>query len=140
MPSVKVPIRKERSGDSAAEVKISKPPQVDVPSIQLPRPWESRSHIRVLTDVLVNVKYRGIYEALGQAINLSARGIFFALDTDLAPGSEIEVVFRLPPTIVGRGAIWLRCRAKVVRVEKGWQPGRFRVAAQLKDYDVLRAS
>ena len=101
---------------------------------------EKRSWSRVSSNLPVTVRFGGIYEAFGQAINLSARGLFFELDRSLAPGAVVQLVFRLPPDLVGRHAIWLRCQAQVVRVEDGSQNRRFRIAARLRSYEVFQTS
>jgi PilZ domain-containing protein len=140
MPALKTaaPERDRGTSTKTSAVDIR---QVKFPAMRLPlSPREKRSGVRVSSKLPVTVKYGGIYEAFGQAINLSARGLFFELDGTLAPGAVVQLVFRLPGEVVGGRAIWLRCQAEVVRVEEGSQHNRFRIAARLISYEAFRVS
>src|SRR5438094_4292432 len=70
------------------------------PSVQLPQPGrELRSRVRAAAGVPVSVRYAGIYELPGLAINLSAQGMFFAVRKRIAPQTPVELVFRLPDSV-----------------------------------------
>ncbi len=99
---------------------------------------ENRAHIRVPSSLPVNVKFGGIYELLGQTLDLSARGMLFELNHPLTPGTPVELVFRLPQKLVGAAAIWLRCQARIVRIENDKPPHRFRLAAKILSYETFR--
>jgi hypothetical protein len=122
----------------------AQPKHAPLPPAKLPvMEWlgserEGRRHIRVRSNMPVNVKYGGIYEVLGQAINLSARGMFFEVGQKLNPGTTIQLVFRLPRAVIRSEGIWLRCQAKVLRVEEEMPGGKFAVAARITSYDLFR--
>jgi hypothetical protein len=140
MAAYKVSAPAARRGNStrmgAADIRPVKFPPLRLSS----SPGKKRSWSRVSSKLPVTVRFGGIYEAFGQAINLSARGLFFELDRSLAPGAVVQLVFRLPPDIVGRRVIWLRCQAQVVRVEEASQNRRFRIAARLLSYEAFQTS
>ena len=85
----------------------------------------------------VTVRYGGIYEAVGQAVDLSARGMFFTVQDRIDPGSPVEIVFRLPRTVARNAGVWLRCKAKVVRLEMRAE-GKFGVAAHIVAHEIFR--
>ena len=99
---------------------------------------ERRDRIRVFTQLPLTVKFGGVYETMAEAVNISARGMFFMAQERLAVGTTIELVFRLPRRIIGAEGIWLRCSAEVIRVEE--REGKFGIAAQIKSYEVFRVS
>ena len=99
---------------------------------------ERRERIRVFTQLPLTVKFGGVYETMAEAVNISARGMFFMAQERLAVGTTIELVFRLPRRIIGAEGIWLRCSAEVIRVEE--REGKFGIAAQIKSYEVFRVS
>ena len=47
--------------------------------------------------------------------NVSARGVFFYLDREVAPGSRIEVTLTFPPHITLADAVRVRFAARVIR-------------------------
>jgi hypothetical protein len=98
---------------------------------------ERRERVRVLSRLPLTVKFSGIYECAAEATNISARGMFFALEQRLETGAAIELVFRLPRHVIGVDGIWLRCPAKVVRVQEGLPDGKFGIAAKITDYEVF---
>jgi hypothetical protein len=90
MPALKTatPERDRGTSTKTSAVDIR---QVKFPAMRLPlSPREKRSGVRVSSKLPVTVKYGGIYEAFGQAINLSARGLFFELDGTLHPAPSFN--------------------------------------------------
>ncbi len=98
---------------------------------------ERRGRTRVSSVLPLTVKFGGIYESATEATNLSARGMFFALQQRLEMGAAIELVFRLPRHVIGVDGIWLRCPAEVVRVQEGLPEGKFGIAAKIKSYEIF---
>ena len=48
--------------------------------------------------------------------NVSASGVLFELDTEIAPGTEIQFALRMPGTILGTPRdVLVNCRGRVVR-------------------------
>jgi hypothetical protein len=141
MPSLKTPTTVLDPSLGAPRQDAPQGKTRDLPSVRPNRRLnEHRSCIRVSSSLPVNVKFGGVYELLGQALDLSARGMLFQLERKLPLGSLIELVFRLPREVVGPGSIWLRCHARIVRVQSGNRPGTFRLAAVILSYEVFRVS
>jgi PilZ domain len=53
---------------------------------------------------------------LGETINISELGIYFKSHERIAFGEELEMSFRLPGELTGRGPEKVRCSARVVHV------------------------
>ena len=98
---------------------------------------EHRRRTRARAHLPVSVKYGGIYEIYGNAVNISTRGMFVELPRKLDTGSVVEVVFRLPRQVIRADGVWLRGRAHVLRVEP-LAEGNFGVATAIQDYQVFR--
>jgi hypothetical protein len=99
---------------------------------------ERRSYVRTICKLPITLRFDDIYEEIGEAANMSARGIFVVLPTKVISGSPVELIFRLPQNIVRADGIWLRCQAEVTRA-KYLHERQFGVAAMILDYEVLRA-
>jgi hypothetical protein len=54
----------------------------------------------------------------GETVNLSERGICFKTRKRLAIGESVEIFFTLPTALTGRADEDVRCKARVVHVEK----------------------
>jgi len=98
---------------------------------------ERRERTRVLSQVPLSVKFGGIYEVMTETTDISARGMFFAMERRLEIGTVVELVFRLPRRVIGVDGVWLRCPAEVVRVEENLQDGKFGIGAKITDYEVF---
>ena len=98
---------------------------------------ERRLYTRTSCKLPVTLRFDGIYEEAGEAANISARGIFVVLPRKVKSGSTVELIFRLPQTIVRTPGIWLRCQAEVTRA-RSVQQNQFGVAAMILGYEVLR--
>ena len=99
---------------------------------------ERRSHVRTSCKLPIALRFDDIHEEIGEAANMSARGIFVVLPRKVINGSPVELTFRLPQNIVRTPGIWLRCQAEVTRA-KPVRQNQFGVAAMILDYEVLRA-
>lgn len=100
---------------------------------------ELRRDKRVPAKVPVAVKKRhdGVTEELeGHTRDVSARGVFLYLSNRVAEGSELELVFPMPGDSPAEDT-WVRCKARVLRVEKTDSGSRFGVAAVLESYEKL---
>ncbi len=71
-----------------------------------------------------------------QTKDVSARGVFFYLNSEVSEGSPIEFTLTLPPEITLTESIRVRCTGKVVRVDQsaGNQVG---IAAAIDQYDFV---
>ena len=76
----------------------------------------------------------------GKTRDVSTRGLYFVLDEDLEPGSELDITLTLPAEITQGSEVFVRALGKVVRVEKRYQDGsgRMGIAAVIERYDIIR--
>ena len=78
------------------------------------KPWRSK---RFPMQLPLTVKAQAGVEYEGTTRDISAGGIFFFFDGDIAPGSPIQVTMMLPPEITGGERHRVCCCGRVVRVE-----------------------
>ncbi len=117
-------------------------PETTKPASKLPTDapptWrERRQFHRIMERMPVSIKFSDLSEAVGETANFCARGIYFYLQKRVAPGSQMELVFRLPRQIVRRPGIWMRCKAQVLRVDDSLSAGKIGLAATLMEYEIL---
>ena len=103
---------------------------------------EKRNTRRFALRLPVSVTYsdNGGQEKTAQTRDVSARGICFYVDSEIATGSPIEFTLTLPPEITLTESIKVRCKGKVVRVDNGAADGRVAVAAIIEEYEFLSES
>lgn len=77
----------------------------------------------------------------GKTRDISTRGVYFVVDEDMAPGSELDFMLTLPAEITQGTEVFIRAHGKVVRIEKRMEDGsqRLGVAAVIEKYDIIRA-
>jgi len=77
----------------------------------------------------------------GRTRDISTRGVYFTIDEELAPGSELDFTFTLPAEITRGTEVFIRAHGKIVRVEKKQEDAteRIGVAAVIEKYDIIRA-
>ena len=93
---------------------------------------ERRSTQRVPARVPVSMGSEPTALADGFTRDLSLSGIFLYADVDILEGSQLEMVFMLPPELSQGEKRWVCCQASVIRVEPGGKDGRFGVAASIQ--------
>jgi len=71
--------------------------------------------------------------------NVSARGVFFYLDREIAEGAHMEVTLTFPPHVTLTESVRVRFTARVIRVEKPVPSQRIGVAAVIEEYEFLRS-
>ena len=76
----------------------------------------------------------------GKTRNISTRGVYFFLDTDLNAGSELDLTMTLPAEVTGGTEVFIRAIGKVLRTEKRPDNGndRIGVAAVIERYEIIR--
>jgi len=101
-----------------------------------PQP-EKRTTRRFSLDLPISVKFlnNGKHEMAGRTRDVSSRGVFMYLDTEIATGAPIEFVMTLPPEITLAESIRVRCTGKILRVDKAAQAQG--VAVTIEQYDFL---
>lgn len=98
---------------------------------------EKRSIRRFPLDLPISVRFldNGRREVTGRTRDVSARGVFMYLETEIRVGAPIEFVMILPAEITLSDPIRVRCSGSVLRVEKtGDQQG---VAVAIRKYDFV---
>jgi hypothetical protein len=101
-----------------------------------PQP-EKRTTRRFSLDLPIFVKFldNGKQELAGHTRDVSSRGVFMYLDTEVKAGDPIEFVMTLPPEITLSNPIRVRCTGRVLRVDKTAQEQG--VAAAIDKYDFV---
>ena len=76
----------------------------------------------------------------GQTRDISTRGVYFSLDKEIAPGTEVDFTLTLPAEITRETEVFVRAHGKVVRVDKRQDDGHesIGVAAVIERYDIIR--
>ena len=97
---------------------------------------ERRLGKRIVAQVPVQIRAATAHpEQTAHTRDLSTNGVFLYTQSQMAEGSEIEMVMILPAELTGEKR-WVCCHATVVRVEESSGP-RFAVAAAIKKMDFL---
>ncbi len=97
---------------------------------------EKRGTRRFSMKLPLSVKISDAQEVAAHTKDVSARGVFFYVDSKVAEGSTIEFTLTLPPEITLTESIRVHCTGKVVRVdqENGQNP-QVGIAAAIDQYD-----
>ena len=74
-------------------------------------------------------------EVMAESRDVSARGIYFLLDSSLEEGASFEFTLTLPPEVTMTESVRVRCRARVLRVQN--EDGKVGVAAAIEHYDFV---
>ena len=99
---------------------------------------ERRSGHRLGMRVPVSVKTTSDSSAIYAVTrDLSTRGIFLYIESEISEGSELEMVLILPAEITQTAKQWVCCRASEVRVEGSGESGSFGVAASILSMEIL---
>lgn len=76
----------------------------------------------------------------GQTRDISTRGVYFILDREIAPGTELDFTLTLPAEITRGTEVFVRAHGKVVRMDKHDDDTHpcIGVAAVIERYDIIR--
>jgi hypothetical protein len=76
----------------------------------------------------------------GQTRDISTRGVYFMMNKDLAPGTEVDFTLTLPAEITRGTEVFVRAHGRVVRVDKqrDEEQESIGVAAVIERYDIIR--
>jgi hypothetical protein len=85
----------------------------------------------------VRLRNGGIQQFMTETQNVSARGVYLYLDSDLEVGNRIEFTLTFPPELTFTRSIRVRFSGRAVRVERGLPGGKYGVAAAIDDYEFL---
>ncbi len=101
-----------------------------------PQP-EKRSTRRFSLVLPITVKFpeSGAKDVVGHTRDVSSRGVFFYIDSELAENNSIDFVMTLPPEITLSDPVRVHCSGRVVRInEAGSEKG---VAVAIEKYEFL---
>ena len=100
-----------------------------------PQP-EKRSTRRFSLELPISVRFvnNGRRESAGHTRDVSSRGVFMYLDTEISEGAPIEFVMTLPTEITLADPIRVRCTGKVLRVSKAEKEQGVAVAIEKYDF------
>ena len=100
-------------------------------------PSERRSSPRVPVRTPVTIKpSNGGTKLTGFTRDLSQNGVFFYADSEIAEGTQLEMVLILPEELTAGEKKWVCCQASVVRVQAG-DGKSVGLAASIDRMDVL---
>ena len=101
-----------------------------------PQP-EKRSTRRFSLELPISVKFvnNTRRESAGHTRDVSSRGVFMYLDTEINEGAPIEFVMTLPTEVTLAEPIRVRCTGKVLRVTRAEQEQG--VAVAIDNYDFV---
>jgi hypothetical protein len=76
----------------------------------------------------------------GQTRDISTRGVYFTMQKDLAPGTEVDFTLTLPAEITRGTEVFVRAHGRVVRVDRQTDEEHesIGVAAVIERYDIIR--
>jgi len=76
----------------------------------------------------------------GQTRDISTRGVYFILNKDMTPGTELDFTLTLPAEITRGTEVFVRAHGRVVRVDKRHDEEHESVgiAAVIERYDIIR--
>ena len=77
----------------------------------------------------------------GQTRDISTRGVYFLIEENMAPGTELDFTLTLPAEITRGTEVFIRAHGRVVRVERKSDDGmeKLGIAAVIEKYDIIRA-
>ncbi len=94
---------------------------------------ELRSAVRFPITLPVAVTTESRQEHVAETENISAGGVLFTVDAEMAPGSKIEFSIAMPSTVLGTASdVMVKCVGRVVRCAEEGE--RRSVAAVIDEY------
>jgi hypothetical protein len=101
-----------------------------------PQP-EKRSTRRFSLELPISLKFvnNSRRESAGHTRDVSSRGVFMYLDTEISEGAPIEFVMTLPTEVTLAEPIRVRCTGRVLRVNRAEQEQG--VAVAIDNYDFV---
>jgi c-di-GMP-binding flagellar brake protein YcgR len=101
-------------------------------------PDERRRQKRIPVEIPVAIKAgAGQSSASGYTRDLSEGGIFLYTNSQVAEGTELEMILVLPPELTQGAKRWVCCQASIVRIEEDPTSLRRGVAADIRRMEVL---
>ncbi len=69
--------------------------------------------------------------------DVSMQGVYIYMDTQVTPGSLLEVVLPLPSLSESDPETWVRCKCRVLRVEGTEHEREYGVAARIEEFEAV---
>ena len=79
----------------------------------------------------------GHVQETAETRDLTSAGVFLYTKTDIAEGTDFEMVLVLPAELTFGERRWVCCQASVIRVENSETTGNFGIAAKIHRFEVL---
>lgn len=96
---------------------------------------EKRTMRRLPLALPVTVRVKAKNEMFSETRDVSARGVFFYLESAPDEGSEVEFTLTLPPEVTLTEALRIHCSGRVIRIDRA-ENDRFGIAAAIDKYDL----
>ena len=96
---------------------------------------DKRTIRRLPLSLPVKVRVKAETEMTSETVDVSARGVFFYLESAPDEGSEVEFTLMLPADITLTEAMRIHCSGRVIRVDRAGDD-RFGIAAAIDKYDL----
>jgi hypothetical protein len=76
----------------------------------------------------------------GHTRDISTRGVYFTMQKEMSPGTELDFTLTLPAEITRGTEVFIRAHGRVIRVDKHQdeQHQAVGVAAVIERYDIIR--
>jgi PilZ domain-containing protein len=76
----------------------------------------------------------------GSTRDISTRGLYFVVDQNVEPGSELDITLKLPAEVTHGSEVCVKALGRVIRVERRVEDHtpRMGVAALIERYDIIR--
>ena len=100
---------------------------------------EQRKHRRfdLTLPVKVRAKTQEAPPILTATRDISGGGLYFTLSEEMEPGSELECEVTLPPELCQGKTVRVRCRGKIVRVDRR-EENKIGFAATIETYQFVK--
>ncbi len=100
---------------------------------------EHRKHRRynLSLPVRVRVKAQPSLELPATTRDISSAGIYLMMSQDMQPGSGLEFEITLPGEVSGGKTVRIRCRGKIVRVNRQKGEDKVGVAARIERFEFV---
>ena len=130
------------SHEGCAEVMIAHCVRMSSPRIHKGN-RERRSARRFYLSLPVTVRavpFQQEEPLVGRTRDISTRGLYFTVDREFKPGSDLDVALTLPANLTLGTEVSVRARCKVLRAEKGMEKDveRIGLAVTIQRYDIVR--
>lgn len=100
---------------------------------------ERRGKRRFQMRLPIEVRLDDAQAVMGITRDVSANGLYFFLLPEIEERAFLELILTFPPEITLSQSLRVRCKAKLVRMDRQ-QPEGVGIAAQIQRYEFLTAS